>query len=138
MKERLFSYRKVMLVDNYYVDNYLNERILKTLGVAGEVVAFDNPFIAINYLIELESFLPKTNQVPDLIFLDITMPNMNGFEFIEAFNHLSFRIKEVCKIVVLSSYDFTSGQISKLKEKNVVQVLKKPLVPSLMRIPDFV
>ncbi len=68
----------VMLVDDEEIDQKTYQRVLKRSGLVGEVLVFTYATDALEYL--------KSNpeQTVDVIFLDINMPRMNGFEFLEA------------------------------------------------------
>jgi CheY-like chemotaxis protein len=68
----------VMLVDDEEIDQKTYQRVLKRSGIVGEILVFTYATDALEYL--------KSNpeQTVDVIFLDINMPRMNGFEFLEA------------------------------------------------------
>lgn len=69
---------RTLLIDDTDIDQKLYQRVIKRSGLVEEVV----PFL---YADEALEFLKsKTSEKPDLILLDINMPRMNGFEFLEA------------------------------------------------------
>ncbi|MEO8244105.1 MAG: response regulator [bacterium] len=68
----------VMLIDDESFDQKLYKRVIARTGIVGEVLSF-------LYADEALVFLQSTDSRPvDVIFLDINMPRMNGFEFLEA------------------------------------------------------
>src|SRR6478735_15773 len=69
---------KILLVDNDSVNNYLNTRLLKKLEIANEINVALNGKEAINHI-------NKSNSCPELILLDINMPVMDGFEFLNSY-----------------------------------------------------
>ena len=68
----------VMLIDDDLGDQKLYRRIIKRSGIDAEAICFDYAQDALDYLRQADR--PRV----DLIFLDINMPGMNGFEFLEA------------------------------------------------------
>ena len=73
------KYKKILLVDDDETSNFLNELLIKGMDIVEEVSIASNGQEALNYL-ENES-----GSFPQLIFLDLNMPVMDGFEFLEAF-----------------------------------------------------
>ena len=117
---------KVMLVDDSDTDLFINETMIKYAHFSDNVISFTSSTKALDHL---KSFNEKTplEEIPDIIFLDINMPLLNGFEFIKEYQHLASHIKDKCNIVLLSS-TFNVNDIQKGSEnKDVVGLIAKPL-----------
>ncbi|WP_429382239.1 response regulator [Mucilaginibacter sp. UYCu711] len=74
-------FRLCLLIDDSHLDNLINSEIIKMDNFASEIVIIEAPDKAL--------LLLKTGQLkPDIIFLDIRMPEMSGFEFLAEYNDL--------------------------------------------------
>ena len=71
----MISFSRIILIDDNEMDNVFHEVILRRSGFTGEVLAFEDAQLALDYLQADET------RAPTLIFLDINMPRMDGFEF---------------------------------------------------------
>ncbi|HTF80359.1 MAG TPA: response regulator [Cytophagales bacterium] len=115
--------QSVLLIDDDEINNFLNKRLLHKLGIAHEVKVVMNGAEGIKYI---EKISNDGRQCPELILLDINMPVMNGFEFLEAYDKLSFENKEKVVLVVLTtSTNFDDMQM--LKNLKAKELLNKPL-----------
>lgn len=92
--------KKVMIVDDNEMDLYVGKRVMIKYSFAEEVLTVDSAKGALAYLIEKKD---NPEQIPDLILLDINMPEMNGFEFLEAYNSLPESIRRNCIIMMLTT-----------------------------------
>lgn len=83
MKEKI---RRVLLIDDSKNDNFFHNRVLRKHDFAEEVVIKDKAADALAYL---STMIQGQYPQPDLILLDINMPGMDGWEFIESYRELS-------------------------------------------------
>ncbi len=92
--------KKILLVDDDNVAHFINRRILEVSGLAEHISTANNGEEAIRYITHTYE---SKQSVPDIIFLDLNMPVMNGFKFIEKLRTLAHIPQEKIKIIVLSS-----------------------------------
>ncbi len=79
---------------------HFTSKIISNFDETADIMEFNSSVTAIQYL---EEFQNVTTKLPDLIFLDIYMPLLDGFAFIEKFNSLSDTLKKHTKICILST-----------------------------------
>jgi CheY-like chemotaxis protein len=119
----------VMLIDDNDIDLKINEKVVGITKSFDEVVVCRSGEEALNYL---KSNLGTPTLLPDFILLDIQMPEMNGFEFLEQYKKLPGSFIDVCIIAMLSStLDFSDIQRAEANPY-VVKLLKKPLMPKVL------
>lgn len=124
-----FFTTSVMLVDDSSIDNFINQRIISSYRFAEKMEVFKNPVQAIERLRELDAS-GRTEDIPAYIFLDINMPQMDGYEFVDEFNKMSERMIRRCRIIVLSSAVSTFHTPDICYRENVMACLSKPLIKS--------
>jgi CheY-like chemotaxis protein len=113
----------ILLVDDDQINNFINKRIIKKLNVADQVNIALNGEEALHYIL---TYCDQTGNCPELIFLDINMPVMNGFEFLNEFNNLPLKNKNNVKIIVLTTSS-NPGDLQKLEQYSIKGFLNKPL-----------
>ena len=117
-------YKRVMIIDDTYVDRYVAERNILKYGIAGEVVSKDSAKAGLDYLKSCESN-PKL--LPELIFLDIRMPEMDGFGFLDEYEKLPESVKGNCVVMMLSTSLNPEDHDRVKSNKYVSRFLNKPL-----------
>jgi CheY-like chemotaxis protein len=118
------KYKSVLLVDDSYIDNLINRKILENSNFAEEILVIDCPLEAINYM---RKCLAAKQNIPEVIFLDIRMPQMNGFEFLKELNLIDGLGDANIKVFILSS-SLDPQDLRQIKENVLVsQFIGKPL-----------
>jgi CheY-like chemotaxis protein len=119
-----------MLVDDNPDDNFFHERIIRKSGFVKTVIAKQSASSALEYLNQKKVHI---NEHPDLIFLDINMPGMNGWEFLTEYDKLDKELQSKVIICMLTTSE-NPGDRAKLKEHKVVsEFISKPLTLELMK-----
>lgn len=117
-------FEHVLLVDDNEIDNFINERIIVSSGFSANVVVKFSADAALDYLREASA---STEQVPDVIFLDLNMPVKDGFGFLNDYAQLSDVVKSKAKVIVLSS-SISPDDINRASvNPHVYKYLNKPL-----------
>jgi CheY-like chemotaxis protein len=114
----------VMLVDDNETDNFISKRIIEITGFAKEVVVTNSGNAALDYLEENKK---NTDRLPDLIFLDINMPIVDGFVFLYEFESFPEEVRSKCKVTILSSSDNKRDIDKIINNDHVIKFITKPL-----------
>ena len=118
----------IMLIDDSEADNFIHQHVLEEMEIADSIVVMDAADRALEYLKEMG------NSAIDLIFLDINMPRMNGFEFLEEYNVLNLSNKETIIVVMLTT-SVAPEDMTKAEQLKAANYLPKPLTSeSTMKI----
>jgi CheY-like chemotaxis protein len=121
------KYHTVMLIDDNEIDNLINQKMIEAASIAENIYTHTGAKSAIEFLRNMEKLEVADKVLPDVIFLDIDMPLMDGFQFLDEFEKLTNVAKRKCKIVMLTSsinpQDFNRSK----KYENVRLYLNKPL-----------
>lgn len=121
MKSKVNS---ILLVDDDEPTNFINKIIIKKTERAENVIAVKSGFAALDYLNKRrEKGVPN----PDLIFLDINMPAMNGWEFLEEYRGLPEGQKSNTFIVMLTTSDNPDDRNKASMYKEIWEYETKPL-----------
>jgi CheY-like chemotaxis protein len=117
--------KKILLIDDDEISNFINEQVIKNCGFVEEIIVCIS---AVRALKLLEDYVSDEElQLPEIILLDIRMPIMDGFGFLEAFKKFPPRFTEGIKIAMLTS-SLEEGDIQRsFLHKNVVDFINKPL-----------
>lgn len=114
----------LMLVDNDETDILITRKIIEHSKLSGQIIEFTSARQALQYL---ESNATNPLLIPDLIFLDMNMPVVNGTLFLKELESLSSLLIKNPKVVVLSSYDKVPGSTQTAESDRVIKHLSKPL-----------
>lgn len=115
----------ILLVDDDEINNFISIKLIKKALDNTSISSCLNGKFAIDQLVELQNNTPES--LPDFILLDINMPIMNGWEFLDEYKRLELDPLGKTKIYIISSSVF-SNDINKAKSYPLVKnFISKPL-----------
>lgn len=100
---------KFLLIDDDHIFNFVNTKFIEKADSEHEVVSYESPLKAFAYLKNIDIDL-----LPDILFLDINMPELNGFEFLDKLIKERSEVLEHTNIFIITSslnpYDFEKSK----------------------------
>jgi len=116
---------KTVLIDDSDIDLFIQRRFLEVYNFSSELFLYKSADEALAWLKNING-----EAAPDIIFLDLNMPEVDGFSFLKTFKDLPEKIKTKSKIVVLTSSNSIKDRDQAFTYKNVIQFITKPLKQS--------
>lgn len=118
------SYKFVMLIDEDEIDNIINQKIMESNSFADQIMVCRTGAEALEFLAERAK---QGGELPELIFLDINMPLMDGFQFLEEFEKLPSAVLDKSRVIMLSSSISPRDIDRAASNRYVKKYLNKPL-----------
>lgn len=115
--------KNVLLVDDDVVFNFLNQKVISALDFVNEIDTAQNGQQAMDLLCR---YIEGSRRLPDIILLDLNMPILDGFGFLEAFKSIDMPNKAHVKIIIVTS-SIHPEDIQRAKDYGVTSYLTKPL-----------
>lgn len=127
-KKPKFKYKNVMLIDDNELDNFINQKIIEANFFAEKVYLNTSAISAFEFLKNLNLNANIAGKLmPEVIFIDINMPMIDGFQFIEQFLTLPGIILEGTKLVILTSSINPEDKRKAMNYKFDINFMNKPL-----------
>ena len=114
---------QVLLIDDNDIDNAVNAKLLQLTKISDDITTFTDPMKALRHLATVGS----TWTSPKHILLDIRMPNMDGFEWLDAFRQLPDDIQNMCRVFILTASINRDELDQADHDATVIALLEKPL-----------
>ena len=127
---------KTYLIDDDKLGIYLTEQLLRAEGFSNSICTFQSAREALDTLVQ-----EKEETTPRVVFLDLNMPLMNGWQFLDALNPYRARLLGRCFIYILTSslaltdleksrhYDLVAGLIHKPIDSGEIRAIQSQLLP---------
>jgi CitB family two-component system response regulator MalR len=126
--DKVYRFKRALVIDDTDIDRVITEKILKLYGFAEQVISVNSAQKGLEYLAaEMDG-----GNLPDLIFLDLNMPVMNGFDFLDAYTHMPEHVKRKNIIVLTSSLD-DNDRSKSLSSAYVLKFVSKPLTEGVLK-----
>jgi len=134
----------ILLIDDDTPTNFLHSMVIKRAGIDAHVEVHTSAIDALHYLTSTGKFVGQPCIQPGIIFLDINMPAMNGWEFMDEYDKLPVEQRAKITVIMLTTSlnpldkDRASGY------KEIVTYLHKPLMMDklqeliLLHFPEIV
>jgi len=123
------KFETVMIIDDNDIDLYISSRLIIKNSFGKKVLEYSDTKEALKYLEENQDNIAV---LPQIIFVDIYMPEMSGFGFMEAYEKLSPALKNYCKTYIISSTIDNIDIIRARSDKNVVSFHVKPITKEFL------
>ncbi|MFK8045882.1 MAG: response regulator [Crocinitomicaceae bacterium] len=117
---------KALLVDDNETTNFYNEDVIEETDLFEEIVVLPSGTETIEYF---ENIKEKNLELPNLMFLDINMPDYDGFEVLEALEELFEEDLDAVKVCMLTTSNHKKDIEKYEKFVNAVDYIAKPLMP---------
>lgn len=114
--------KNVLFVDDDRPTIIINERLAKKSALFNEINSFNDSRKALAFLKQNQS---DSEKLPDVIFLDVNMPALNGWDFLKEFQNITFH-KNI-KVIMLSTSDKTFKRNLGVSEEIAKNYETKPL-----------
>ena len=118
------KFETVMIIDDNTIDLYISSRLIIKNNFGKKVLEYSDAKEALKYLQHNQD---NISMLPQIIFVDIYMPLMSGFEFLDAYDKLPSGLKNHCKAYIISSTIDDDDILRARRDKNVISFQVKPI-----------
>ncbi|MBI3521153.1 MAG: response regulator [Bacteroidetes bacterium] len=127
-KQPAFKYNIAMLLDDNELDNFINQKTLEATYFANTIYVNTGSKSAIEFLKNIELTCTENFDIfPEVIFIDINLPMIDGFQFIEMLKtSFSKRYSSLKVVILTSSVSHSDREKAKKISKDII-FLNKPL-----------
>jgi len=115
----------IFLIDDQPIANFLNKKLLETAGIKGRVEDYTEAETALHQMEE---------RMPDLILLDLNMPRMNGWQFLEAMQEKQLKTNVVIVTSSSNDLDIQRAEIYTIVKDYMIKPLRITSVSNIQKI----
>ncbi|SNR29899.1 response regulator [Flavobacterium sp. ov086] len=125
------TFKKILVIDDNPTDRYIAKRMAEKYLFAEEIILQESALEALEYIRSLENV---PHLLPQIIFLDINMPGMNGYEFLDEYTKLAEVIRANCIILMITTSIHPDDLKRAQNNPSVFRFLNKPLDKEKFRL----
>jgi CheY-like chemotaxis protein len=114
----------IAIVDDDSILQFIAKRLIESINSKNEIIIFSDGKDAIDFI---DQNITDINILPDIIFLDINMPVMNGWQFLNAYARLKNKIKKEITIYIVSSSNNPDDSMKAQSINEVADYIIKPI-----------
>ena len=122
----------IMLVDDNEATNYFHTLVIKESGINTRVLSFTYVRKALDFLLNGTGFSDNNAPQHGIIFLDINMPGMNGWDFLEEFEKFPEKLKKQIDLVILTTSENPFDRRKANENPNIKSYKIKPLTSEML------
>ncbi|MEX2234207.1 MAG: response regulator [Cyclobacteriaceae bacterium] len=123
----------LLIIDDDSICNFINTRVAQTAGIFKDIRSVHNGKEALDIFEEVNN---GNGTAPDVVLLDLNMPLLHGFDFIQTLQDLAFPNKDRLSIIILTSSD-NSIDIQRARSLGIEHYLMKPLTVNDLQTTIF-
>lgn len=128
----LFKHKYVMLLDDNELDNFINERVIEDCHFAEKIFVNTSGKSALEFINNLILIDKAEKAFPEAIFVDLNMPMMDGFQFIENMKKIPDKKVQDCKFIILTSSIYPEDRNRAMNLSSNITFLNKPLTRDML------
>jgi CheY-like chemotaxis protein len=115
--------QKFIVVDDDFINNIFCSTVIERTFPEADIQTFTEPEKALAYI----QSMPADTYADTVLFLDINMPTLTGWEFLDFFEEFDLTIKDRFRVYMLSSSIDPGDKARATSNKNVLAYFEKPL-----------
>ncbi|MFO7719234.1 MAG: response regulator [Gillisia sp.] len=123
------NFERVMIIDDNLIDLYIATRMITKNNFGKKVLQYSSAMEALKYLQENQANILR---LPEVIFVDIYMPGMSGFEFMTEYDKLPTTLKKHCRVFIISSSVDEQDMAKANTDNNILAMEEKPITKEFL------